>query len=173
MITLQDQKGQKCLKIPALFLLHHFRLPHQLTDKQMHRCILTPTHVHTHTDTHASPRTATNRCLVSGVLCLWDNGPVWASAEQLNLHLSQNLSPKAQRKTRYFESTFSVELSLFVCLTWHVVIYSFYKVRGLKRPVHSFKGCEKMCIYIFLLAEGGTACHPVWRLHGTVWKSLE
>lgn len=136
----------------------------------MHRCILTPTHARTHRHTHASTRAATNRCLVSGVLCLWDNGPVWASAKQLSLHLSQNLSPKAQRKTRYSESTFSVEPSLLVCLTWHVVIYSFYKVRGLKRPVHSFKGCEKMCIYIYFCRV--TARHPVWRLHGTVWKSL-
>lgn len=58
-----------------------------LTDMKTHLSVLTysETHAHMHTKSH-------NRCLVSGVLYLYDNGLVWASAKQLSLHLSQNPS---------------------------------------------------------------------------------
>lgn len=72
-------------KNPVSSVFHHFKQAHSHGHENTSLRAYSETHAHMHTKSH-------NRCLVSGVLYLYDNGLVWASAKQLSLHLSQNPS---------------------------------------------------------------------------------
>ena len=143
-----------------LFVLHHLRLPHYLTDKPMHPWILA--HACTHTGAHSH-----NRCLLSGALrseITGGRGRLQNSSVCTWVRGDLKLSPRSLWNTACLAVRNHICLSFLFLFFFCILQTACVRNAGALLSERGYSYIYLPFVAVFLFLQEVTACHPLWRL---------